>query len=64
MNYIKVIFGMLCYAILGISFLENIWDFVGKYTTDTEIKGTISITLFFIIWWGIENFNNTWRHYK
>jgi hypothetical protein len=64
MKYIKVVFGILCYAILGISALISILDFVGRFIKEGEIKGLVSIAILFIVVWGVESFNSTWKHYR
>jgi hypothetical protein len=64
MNYIKVIFGGICFFILLFSALSGIWNFVGNFIQEQELKGLVSIGGLLFLGWGYNRFETEWRHYK
>jgi hypothetical protein len=64
MNYIKVIFGGICFFLLVYSALSGIWDFVGNFIQDIELKGLVTTFTLLFLGWGYNRFETEWRHYK
>ena len=64
MNYIKVIFGGICFFLLVYSALSGIWDFVGNFIKDPELKGLITTFTLLFLGWGYNRLETKWRHYK
>jgi hypothetical protein len=64
MNYIKVIFGLCSFFILLFSALSGIWNFVGSFIEEQELKGLVTIGSLLFLGWGYYRLETEWRHYK
>ena len=64
MKYIKVIFGGCCFLILILSALSGIWNFVGNFIKEGDLRFIVSLFSLFLLGWGYLRFEEEWQHYK
>jgi hypothetical protein len=64
MKRIKAIFGLLCFIALCVSAIAGIWNFIGNFTTEGELRGLLSMLLLLLIGWGCINLEKEWKHYN
>jgi len=64
MMYIKVIFGGGCFLILVFSAFFGIWDYIGNFIKEEELRFIISLFSLLLLGWGYLRFEEEWKYYK